>query len=276
MHTQPSAGIASPIACRWLNESDRRSTLPCTAPISSDVGLISSWKPGVGHRHLLRLRDDEEHRALRLEGLLHELRLRQHVRRADLAREPDVRRHLAREEVVEREHRRRHDAVVRGGRRGGRGGGGGGGAERLEPRGHGVEARDEGGEFGVHVGVRRRNRRSAGDAKCGDTPMHTMLMSAGGRHRPSAQPRSPGESSATAPRMRVQTAWSDEREAWGSGVGSIDDSDLVRIDSMCASRAYSGSQSPTNMHVVQTRSRSVAAITADSESADGSSNLPGS
>ena len=106
--------------------------------------------------------------------------------------------------------------------------------------------------------------------------MHTMLMSAKGCAGGAAEPRSPGESSATAPRMRVQTAWSEEREAWGSGVGRIDDSDLVMVDSMCASRAYSGSQSPTNMHVVQTRSRSVAAITADSESADGSSNLPGS
>ena len=44
-------------------------------------------------------------------------------------------------------------------------------------------------------------------------------------------------SSATAPRMRVQTAWSEEREAWGSGVGSIDDSDLYqdRLD-VCFSR----------------------------------------
>ena len=40
------------------------------------------------------------------------------------------------------------------------------------------------------------------------------------------EPRSPGESSAAAPRMRVQTAWSEERGAGGSGVGSIDDSDL--------------------------------------------------
>ena len=72
------------------------------------------------------------------------------------------------------------------------------------------------------------------------TPMHTMLMSAKGCAGGAAEPRSPGESSATAPRMRVQTVWSEER-AWGSGVGSIDDSDLSGVDSMCASRAYSGS-----------------------------------
>ena len=56
--------------------------------------------------------------------------------------------------------------------------------------------------------------------------MHAMLMSAKGCAGGAAEPRSPGESSATAPCMRVQTAWSEERDAWGSGVGSIDDSDL--------------------------------------------------
>ena len=62
--------------------------------------------------------------------------------------------------------------------------------------------------------------------------MPTMLMSAEGPAPAggAGEPRSPGETSATAPRMRVQTAWSEEREAWGSGVGSIDDSDLVMVD----------------------------------------------